>query len=70
MLHKENLEGRVALPEPKASETPRFRQIVEVLRQLSAEMGLTVIVTEQNANFMRTGATHFRIVQKVFCVAS
>ena len=38
-------------------------EIAEVLRRLSAELGLTVIVTEQNANFALSLASRLYVLE-------
>jgi len=50
--------------EPTIGLAPKVRaEIAEVLKRLSAEMGLTVIVTEQNANFALSLAQRLYVLE-------
>ncbi|MFK7836211.1 MAG: ABC transporter ATP-binding protein [Sulfitobacter sp.] len=50
--------------EPTIGLAPKVcLEIAEVLRRLSAELGLTVIVTEQNANFALSLANHLYVLE-------
>lgn len=57
--------------EPTIGLAPKVcNQIAEALRRLSAEMGLTVIVTEQNANFALSLAERLYVLESGCVTAS
>lgn len=57
--------------EPTIGLAPKVcLEIADVLRKLSAEMGLTVIVTEQNANFALSLAQRLYVLESGHCTAS
>ena len=57
--------------EPTIGLAPKVcLEIAEVLRRLSAEMGLTVIVTEQNANFALSLAQRLYVLESGHVTAS
>lgn len=57
--------------EPTIGLAPKVcLEIADVLRRLSAEMGLTVIVTEQNANFALSLAQRLYVLESGHCTAS
>ena len=57
--------------EPTIGLTPRVcGEIAEVLVRLKAELGLTVLLTEQNANFALSLAEHVHVLETGRIVAS
>lgn len=57
--------------EPTIGLAPKVcLEIAEVLRRLQAELGLTVLITEQNANFALSLAEHVHVLETGRVVAS